>query len=71
MYKRQVQTTGQPGKDAAAIYVRGVGSLNDSQSKPLILAINTAVLVTGFAEVKGTGHIGTVPVLDAAHVKKH
>ena len=29
-----VQTTGQPGKDAAAIYVRGVGSLNDSQSKP-------------------------------------
>lgn len=32
-----VQTTGQPGKDAAAIYVRGVGSLNDSQSKPLIL----------------------------------
>ena len=32
-----VQTTGQPGKDAAAIYVRGVGSLNDSQSKPLVL----------------------------------
>src|SRR3712207_3059572 len=32
-----VQTSGQPGKDAAAIYVRGSGSLNDSQSKPLIL----------------------------------
>lgn len=32
-----VQTTGQPGKDAAAIYVRGAGSLNNASSKPLIL----------------------------------
>lgn len=32
-----VQTSGQPGKDAAAIYVRGSGSLNNSLSKPLIL----------------------------------
>jgi TonB-linked SusC/RagA family outer membrane protein len=32
-----VQTTGQPGRDAAAIYVRGSGSLNNSLSAPLIL----------------------------------
>lgn len=32
-----VQTSGQPGKDAAAIYVRGSGSLNNDLSKPLIL----------------------------------
>lgn len=32
-----VQTTGQPGKDAATIFVRGSGSLNDSQAAPLIL----------------------------------
>lgn len=32
-----VQTTGQPGKDAAAIYVRGSGSLNSSLSQPLVL----------------------------------
>ena len=32
-----VQTSGQPGKDGAAIYVRGSGSLNNSLSKPLIL----------------------------------
>ena len=32
-----VQTSGQPGKDAAEIYVRGSGSLNNSLSKPLIL----------------------------------
>lgn len=32
-----VQTTGQPGKDAASIYVRGCGSLNSSMSAPLVL----------------------------------
>ena len=32
-----VQTSGQPGKDAATIFVRGCGSLSDSQAKPLIL----------------------------------
>ena len=32
-----VQTSGQPGKDAAAIYVRGSGSLSNDLSKPLIL----------------------------------
>ena len=32
-----VQTTGQPGKDDAAIYVRGSGSLTSSLSSPLIL----------------------------------
>lgn len=32
-----VQTSGQPGKDAAAIYVRGSGSLDNSSSRPLIL----------------------------------
>lgn len=32
-----VQTSGQPGSDAAQIYVRGTGSLNGSASKPLIL----------------------------------
>jgi TonB-linked SusC/RagA family outer membrane protein len=32
-----VQTTGQPGRDAAAIYVRGSGSLSNSLSSPLIL----------------------------------
>lgn len=32
-----VQTSGQPGKDAAAIYVRGCGSLNSSLSAPLVL----------------------------------
>lgn len=32
-----VQTTGQPGNDAANIYVRGVGTLDDAMSKPLIM----------------------------------
>lgn len=32
-----VQTTGQPGRDEASIYVRGGGSLTDAASKPLIL----------------------------------
>ncbi|WP_287767237.1 TonB-dependent receptor [Bacteroides sp.] len=32
-----VQTTGQPGNDAADIYVRGVGTLDDAMSKPLIM----------------------------------
>ena len=32
-----VQTTGQPGEDAAAIYIRGVGSLTSSASAPLVL----------------------------------
>ena len=32
-----VQTTGQPGRDEAEIYIRGVGSLDNSLAKPLIL----------------------------------
>lgn len=32
-----IQSSGQPGKDAATIFVRGAGSLNDSQSLPLVL----------------------------------
>lgn len=32
-----LQTSGQPGKDAAILYVRGMGSLNDNLSQPLIL----------------------------------
>lgn len=32
-----VQSSGQPGKDAATIYVRGSGSLDNSLAKPLIL----------------------------------
>lgn len=32
-----VQTSGQPGADAAAIYIRGAGSLNNTMSKPLVL----------------------------------
>ncbi len=32
-----VQTTGQPGRDAATLYVRGAGTLNDSQAAPLVL----------------------------------
>lgn len=32
-----VQSSGQPGEDAAAIYVRGSGSLTNGASKPLIL----------------------------------
>lgn len=32
-----VQSSGQPGKDAAAIYIRGCGSLNNSLAKPLIM----------------------------------
>lgn len=32
-----VQTTGQPGEDAADIYIRGIGSLSSSASKPLVL----------------------------------
>ena len=32
-----VQTSGQPGKDGAEIYVRGSGSLSDVAGKPLIL----------------------------------
>ena len=34
---RQYKTSGQPGADAAAIYIRGSGSLSDSMSKPLVL----------------------------------
>ena len=32
-----IQETGQPGEDYAKIYIRGVGSLNESASTPLIL----------------------------------
>lgn len=32
-----VQTTGEPGKDAAKIYIRGAGSLSDAYSTPLVL----------------------------------
>lgn len=32
-----VQTTGQPGKDGASLYVRGSGALNNLASKPLVL----------------------------------
>lgn len=32
-----VQSSGQPGKDAAAIYIRGCGSLNDNLASPLVL----------------------------------
>lgn len=32
-----VQSSGQPGKDAAQIYVRGAGSLSDAASQPLVL----------------------------------
>ena len=32
-----VQETGQPGEDYAKIYIRGVGSLSDSNASPLIL----------------------------------
>lgn len=32
-----VQTTGQPGNDSAAIYIRGEGSLSSSLSSPLVL----------------------------------
>ncbi len=32
-----VQTSGQPGSDAAQIYIRGAGSLTDENSAPLIL----------------------------------
>ena len=32
-----VQSSGQPGKDAAAIYVRGCGSLSNDLAKPLVL----------------------------------
>ena len=32
-----VQTSGQPGKDAAALYIRGVGSMSASSSSPLVL----------------------------------
>ena len=32
-----VQSSGQPGKDDAAIYVRGCGSLNNELAKPLVL----------------------------------
>lgn len=32
-----VQTTGQPGADDATLYVRGVGSLSESMSRPLML----------------------------------
>ena len=32
-----VQETGQPGEDYAKIYIRGVGSLSDSNAEPLIL----------------------------------
>ncbi len=32
-----IQTTGQPGSDAAQIFIRGAGSLTDANSAPLIL----------------------------------
>lgn len=32
-----VQSTGQPGKDAAQIFIRGSGSLNSNRSAPLIM----------------------------------
>lgn len=32
-----VQTSGQPGADAAKIYIRGMGSLTDAASSPLVL----------------------------------
>ena len=32
-----IQETGQPGEDYAKIYIRGVGSLSDSNASPLIL----------------------------------
>ena len=32
-----VQATGEPGKDAATLYVRGVGSLSENLSSPLVL----------------------------------
>ena len=32
-----VQTSGQPGNDAATIYIRGVGSLNSNYAAPLVL----------------------------------
>ena len=32
-----VQTSGQPGKDAASIYIRGTGSLSSELSAPLVL----------------------------------
>ncbi len=32
-----IQTTGQPGRDAATIYVRGSGSLTNALSQPLIM----------------------------------
>lgn len=32
-----IQTSGQPGGDDPTVYVRGVGSLNESMSKPLML----------------------------------
>ena len=32
-----VQSSGQPGKDAATIYIRGCGSLNNSLAAPLIM----------------------------------
>lgn len=32
-----VQSSGQPGKDAATIYIRGCGSLNDNLASPLVL----------------------------------
>lgn len=32
-----VQTSGQPGKDAATLYIRGVGSLSSASSAPLVL----------------------------------
>lgn len=32
-----VQTTGQPGRDDAEIYIRGAGSLDNALSKPLVL----------------------------------
>lgn len=32
-----VQSSGQPGKDAATIYIRGCGSLNNSLASPLVM----------------------------------
>ena len=32
-----IQTTGQPGGDDPTVYVRGVGSLSESMSTPLML----------------------------------
>ena len=50
-----IQTSGQPGKDAASIFVRGSGSLYDSQSQPLILVDGVE---RGFSQIEiGRAHV--------------